>query len=325
LALKDYRLETKDVSIVSLLKSDIWNKSISLDNICLISYGARINHKTNGDKKEHYIFKEFKPGLKPFTEGKNIERFSFTQYGWLDYQPDEHYNSMFKELFENEKIMFIRVVKDRLRFALDDKGFYNSHTIINCVKWNLLSNVSHPTVKRNITNKRIEYANEFSYQYLIAILNSTLINWYFLSFLSDSINFYPEDAKGLPIHLASAQKQQPFINLVSYIVFLKEIKKESQVNEYVDSSHIIALFEEIIDAMVYELYFEEQFRNEGIGFFKYAERDFYQINDLEYNDKVKAIIEIYQRLRQKENEIRNNLKLMDTRLSNVIMPIKSTK
>ncbi|WP_431198739.1 Eco57I restriction-modification methylase domain-containing protein [Mucilaginibacter sp. P19] len=325
LTLKDYRLETKDVSTVSLLKSVIWNKSISLDNICLISYGARINHKTNGDKKEHYIFKDFKPGLKPFTEGKNIERFSFSQYGWLDYKPNEHYNSMFKELFENEKIMFINIVKDRLRFALDTKHFYNSHTVINCVKWDLLAQANHTTVKRNITPKKIQFGKEFSYKYLIAILNSTLINWYFLNFLSESLHFYPEDAKGLPIHLASAQRQQPFNNLVSYIIFLKALSVPNHVNEYVDNHHLVTMFEEIVDALVYELYFEDEFKNAGVEFFKYAERDFSIIDGLEDDNKMQVIHESYQKLRQKENEIRNNLKLMDTRLNQLIMPIKAAK
>jgi len=75
--------------------------------------------------------------------------------------------------------------------------------------------------------------------------------------------------------------------------------------------------------MVYELYFEEDFKKADIEFIKYVERDFPSIDGLK-SEKVKQVIhESYQRLRQKENELRNNLKLMDIRLRDLIMPIKT--
>ncbi|SHH07566.1 Eco57I restriction-modification methylase [Flavobacterium fluvii] len=120
LGLKNYRFETKDISKLLDLKSKIHENSIRLEQICLIAYGARLNHKTEKIGKENYIYQDFKPKYKPFTEGKNIERFIFTHNAWLDYQSDIHYNSMFPELFENEKIFFINVVKDRLRFTVID-------------------------------------------------------------------------------------------------------------------------------------------------------------------------------------------------------------
>ena len=58
---------------------------------------------------------------------------------------------------------------------------------------------------------------------------------------------------------------------------------------------------------------------------KYAERDFKSIEGLSKEEKIKAIHTAYQKLREKENEIRQNLKLMDTRLADLIMPIKTAK
>jgi len=48
---------------------------------------------------------------------------------------------MFPELFENEKIILIRIIKDKIRFAYDTNNFYNSHTVINCVKYDKLIRV----------------------------------------------------------------------------------------------------------------------------------------------------------------------------------------
>jgi len=244
LDLKDYRFETKDISNSLLLKNRILKNTIRLDEICLIAYGARLNHKTEKIGKENYIFSEFKESYKPFTEGKNIDRFSFSQYGWLNYQPEEHYNSMFPELFENEKIMFINVVKDKLRFAFDDQNYYNSHTVINCVKWNLLQNANHSTAKRNLSKIKINNGNDFDYKFLLGVLNSRLINWYFVNFLSESLHFYPDDAKELPIPIAEKTEQQPIINLVNQILSAK------QENPAADT----AALERKIDRLVYGLY-----------------------------------------------------------------------
>jgi len=244
LELKDYRFETKDISQSLKIKSKVWSNSIRLDEICLIAYGARLNHKTENIGKDNYIHQDFKKGYKPFNEGKNIERYSYTQYGWLDFKPNEHYNSMFTELFENEKIFFINVVKDRLRFAFDKAKFYNSHTVINCVKWDLLKDATHITVRRNITKENILKASEFNYFFLLGILNSNLINWYFLNFLSESLHFYPDDAKELPIPNINSKDQKPFITLVDKILSAKE--KDNKA----DTSNL----EKQLDEMVYKLY-----------------------------------------------------------------------
>ncbi len=176
LQLKDYRLETKPVIDTLQLRDKVLHDSIPFSDICFVAYGARLNHKTKKISKDNYVKNIFAQGLKPFLEGKNIDRFIHSQSGWLDYRPKEHYNPMFEQLFENDKLMFINVVKDKLRFTIDTNHLWNSHTVINCVKWNLLEGVEHVSIKRNFTEKRKELSSRFNYKYLLAILNSNLIN-----------------------------------------------------------------------------------------------------------------------------------------------------
>ncbi|MDT8415729.1 MAG: hypothetical protein RQ735_10175, partial [Flavobacteriaceae bacterium] len=85
------------------------------------------------------------------------------------------------------------------------------------------------------------------------------------------------------------------------------------------------LFEEVIDAMVMELYFKEDFEKAGIEFIKYAERDFERIEGKSEKEQIEIIHRAYQKLREKDNEIRNNLKLMDIKLADIVMPIKAAK
>ena len=110
---KDYRLETKNISNSLLLKNKIDLISRPLSSICLVAYGARLNHKSEKINKEHYISKSEEYGFKKFLEGKNIQRYEYSQFGWLNYKPDEHYNSMFPELFESEKMEID--IKDKVK------------------------------------------------------------------------------------------------------------------------------------------------------------------------------------------------------------------
>ena len=243
--LKDSRLETNSKVFENLkLKEKIWENAVRLDQICLVAYGARLNHRSEKLGKNHYISQSEISGSKPFCEGKNIERYSFTQEGWLDYTPDEHYNPMFPELFENNKLMFINVVKDRLRFAYDDEGFYNSHTVINCVRLDLLLNASHTSAQRVLRLSDINYAKKYDYKFLLGILNSGFTNWYFRSFLSEGLHFYPNDAKELPIPNVVPEKQTPIIEFVDQILDAKRADSDADTSSLEDE----------IDKLVYDLY-----------------------------------------------------------------------
>ncbi len=243
--LKDTRLETKPHVFDSLeIKEKIWQQAIRFDQICLVAYGARLNHQSKKLGKNHYISQSASSDTKRFCEGKSIERYSFSQDGYLNYTPNEHYNPMFPELFESQKLMFINVVKDRLRFAYDDKGFYNSHTVVNCVRLDLLSGVSHISVRRAFRVADSKLAKKYDYKFLLGVLNSNFTNWYFHNFLSEGLHFYPNDAKALPIPDVSPEQQTSIVALVNQILDTEQPDSDA------DTSNL----ENEIDTLVYALY-----------------------------------------------------------------------
>ena len=243
--LKDSRLETNPLVFKSLkVKEKIWQHAVRFDQICFVAYGARLNHRSGIVGKDAYISQSQISGGKRFCEGKNIERYSFFQKGWLNYTPDEHYNPMFPELFENKKLMFINVVKDCLRFAYDDEGYYNSHTVVNCVRLDLLSKASHISARRAMLSFDSNFSKQYDYKFLLGVLNSGFTNWYFFSFLSEGLHFYPNDAKALPIPYVAPEQQVPIIELVDQILAVKHTDPDA------DSSNL----EAEIDQLVYELY-----------------------------------------------------------------------
>lgn len=177
----------------------------------------------------------------------------------------------------------------------------------------------------NSVNYILLEKEEYSSKYILALMNSTLLNWYFKIFSTNSnVNGY--EVNNLPIVQMPPVGQIPFIILVDYLLFLKTLGKESSINEYVPNSHIVQLFEEVIDGMIYELYFKEDFEAANIEFIRYAERDFRSIEGIDdESEKIKIIHEAYQKLREKDNEIRNNLKLMLIELKDLLTPIITAK
>src|SRR5690606_11954217 len=121
------------------------------------------------------------------------------------------------------------------------------------------------------------------------------------------------------------QNTSPFEIMADYMTFINSLGKYDNINPHVPNSHIAQLFEEVIDAMVMELYFKEDFEKAGIEFIKYAERDFESIEGKSVKEQIEIIHRVYQKLREKDNEIRNNLKLMDIKLADIVMPIKAAK
>lgn len=164
---------------------------------------------------------------------------------------------------------------------------------------------------------------------LLGVLNSSLLNYYHKKNTIPQANgFYRYQKtfiKSFP--LKDFQQNLTFYKTIGVvaqmIMFLSSLKEN--LNNHVSNSHIAQHFEEVIDAMVMELYFKEDFEKAGIAFIHYAERDFESIEGKSEPEQIEIIHRAYQKLREKDNEIRNNLKLMDIKLADIVMPIKAAK
>jgi len=168
----------------------------------------------------------------------------------------------------------------------------------------------------------IKKNNNSSLKYLLAILNSKLANKWFYTFgklRGVGVDIGVEKLRTFPI--AKTEYESVFDKVVDYVLALNKFPSYIAINEHVPNSHISETFEEVIDAMVFELYFPEEFKEAGIHFIEYAERDFESIEGKSEEEQITIIHNAYQKLREKDNEIRNNLKAMKIELRDLLMPI----
>ncbi|MBU0697761.1 MAG: hypothetical protein KKE39_14730, partial [Bacteroidetes bacterium] len=91
----------------------------------------------------------------------------------------------------------------------------------------------------------------------------------------------------------------------------------------IPSTHILESFEEVIDALIFELYFPKEFEDSNIVIEKHAQAIFKPIDDLSDPEQIKAIKNAYQALREKDNPLRNQIKLMKIELKDLLLPILS--
>ena len=289
-------LRGKDISKYNYKWKDIW--------VILVKSGWTNANRKNIEPEQFFkqkypsIYRHFIDVGENF-QGKGKGLFKREDQGdyWWELRPCAYYDN-----FKVEKIVWGEL-SDQQKFAFDNSGMFANNTIFF------------------LTGKDLKY--------LLSILNSSLSKWYF-NIISTSSGmgtnrWLKYKIEQLPIKESSSEKQKLFENLVDYILFLKETESAEQVNEYVPNSHLVEQFETVIDALVYELYFEDDFRAAEISFLKYAIRDFPSIEKLETPEKIEVIHNSYQKLTNAAGEIQTNLRLMEIRLAELLTPIKTAR
>ncbi|AKG91653.1 TaqI-like C-terminal specificity domain/Eco57I restriction-modification methylase [Geoglobus ahangari] len=199
-----------------------------------------------------------------------------------------------------ENIKFERIIgrntinkasKPRLRFAILKPGY----VITNNVKFIILKD-----------------KNIYKF-YLIALLNSKILNWRFELFsFQNRVNNYEVEA--LPIPRIPLEDQKPFIILAKYMLFLKQyynyFAKDDRHFQY-----IIDYFDNLIDCLVYELYLGDVVKIPIKPLVKDKLRDIELPDNLLEEDKNKIektlneIKEVFNTL-EKDKELNENLYLM---------------
>lgn len=274
--------------------------------------------------------------LRPLLNGKNLKRYKFD---WnYEYLINSHNGVKGQDIkrIDIEKYPDIKIHLDTFGARLinrADKGD-TPYNLRNCayllefdkpkIAWgNLAQKAQFSLVEDgfaiNAPSPFITPANK----YLLAVLNSKVGDYYIRTLgvkrNGGYFEYKPMFIEQLPVPQITKQSQLPYEILVDFIVFLNTNKEP--INEFVPNSHIVETFEEVIDAMVFELYFPQDFEDVGIHFTKYAERDFLPIEGKTLEEQKEIIHNAYQKLREKDNEIRNNLKEMKIELRDLIMPI----
>ncbi|WP_346662182.1 Eco57I restriction-modification methylase domain-containing protein [uncultured Methanobrevibacter sp.] len=219
--------------IINKLKEN----SISLGEISkYLRFGVVISK----NKDELISFNKIDDQYKPFLEGKEIDRYSIDYKGrYIKYVPKLIHRPRTVDLFESEKIMIQRISGGNkpIKSAYDDGYFYNKESIINFV------------IK----------SDKFYIKYVLALLNSNLINWYYSKEFSNesklTVNLSKEYLSDIPIKNISLDEQIMFVELVDKIIDIKNRIKSCKTPQEDKLLNVqLTKIDEQINIKIYELY-----------------------------------------------------------------------
>lgn len=257
----------------------------TLGKICkYIRFGVVITGNFNeviGNKKVNNNWKQF-------LEGEEVEAFAINYKGrYLNYDNKLLHRSRTADLFEQPKILVQRITggKHPVKAAFDDSHFYTKESIINIVL----------------------NSDEYDYLYILSILNSEVINWFyakkFTNFSKLTVNLSKEYLSEIPIKM-NAVNQTVFSKLSKYLIYSKLLSAGDTIT--------FKYFESILNSCCYEVYFPKQVKAAGKSIITL-------LNDLKDIDKeasdekkLSTIQSEFSRLYNPNHPVRNNIETLDS-------------
>ena len=153
-------------------------------------------------------------------------------------------------------------------------------------------------------------------KYLLAILNSKLLTFYgreteiilIKAGKTPQIRSGQRGPKGIKqLPIKHSQNKKPFINFADYILFLKSQNLTSVTDQLMPT-----YFEQIIDGMVYELYFPELLKNNNREIIKHlGELPEFKVN-MNEEKKLSICKSVFNRLNERDHTVRTNLFFMSS-------------
>ena len=264
----------RDIERFSISKSDLW--------IIVVKYGANeyLEERFNSIYQHLSLFKS-----KLQKRGQCTNKGGEGQHHWLelDNNPSDNYLNQFKA----EKVVWKRV-GSIMRFAYSDEEMY-------CLDSTCIA-----------TGEKIKY--------LTAVLNSKPA-------LYQLFKTSPQTGTGdqiisvqalepLLVHYPSDEVEAKFNLMVDYILFIR--KSKEPLFQYVNNEHVSGFFEEIVDLMAYELYFEEEMKIKEIDILELV--TYKKFPNISESEDPKALIQkLFYELQEKGNPIRNRILVASSR------------
>ncbi len=210
-----------------------WKAEFGEQYLIKIESSENKTHPWSGKKAEEAeaLFEETYPAIHAFMQEHReqlINRYDQGQYYW------ELRSCAYWKEFEQPKIILGRFM-NRATFAYDTQGFFNNDAL---------------------------YIITGANQYVVAVLNSAAAWWFLKHICTDLQNGYiqafRENLFEIPIPNASPETQSLITRLVDYLLFLSA----QPLNSSKDAL-LVPFFEQLIDALVFELYLPDELHGAG--------------------------------------------------------------
>ncbi len=245
-----YRIDaySGNIHIINKIKTGC----IPISKIAVASWGAR-----GVPASEFHLDKKINDLCKKMVKGKNVNRYTLSWGNkWFLYDVDNLYRPAFPELFESEKLIICEVTGEKgIQATYDNEKYYTDHSL-NCLilKYNLEHKEKDFWGRRKISISKEDFSlsREYSIKFILGILNSRMMNFYFNNYLGYNLNVYPESLEQIPIKTLDNKNKKLHDEIVEDVenVLALNINEETRTKNQIR----IKAIESQIDENVFKLY-----------------------------------------------------------------------
>src|SRR3989344_5871963 len=272
----DYTFNIYENKFMNEIKQSMIENSEKLENIYdIVSFGLNTS-----DNKKYFIEDKINEKYKKAVMGRDIAKWCIKSFGYVFYDDKVLTRKGDINSFNTKEKLILQRIGSELTTAYDGEGLY-------CY---------------NSTNMILQKNKNFDLKYLIALLNSRLINYYYINVFSMKASLTVNITQGylsqIPIRNIPLEQQKPFIEKADFMIdknrqFYEAKKKLIKLVKY---KYNLDKTSRKLDTF-YKLSFKEfvneiQDKNKVISIEKEAElMDFFEKNKKDINKLVNEISE----------------------------------
>jgi hypothetical protein len=252
--------------------------------------------------------------IKPLLQGRNIRKWIYNENNDAILQTGfstdikKKYPIIFDHLCQFQKELEMRADQGKHWWNLRACKYYPEFERSEKIIWGLTADkwaYAYDDRQHYLpSNGYILTSENIPIKYLLALLNSNIMKYYFgfIGVMTPGGAYTLKHATIQQLPIAISEKQQIFITLVNYIIFLKLKYDDSVIPMY---------YENIIDACVYELYFPKEIHAANKGVIEHL-NDLRPIDNSMTDDQKLAIINReFERLYDPYHPVRNNVETIE--------------
>lgn len=261
---------------------NITQGSIQLGKLC-----KYISPGIDGDKEAFVKETPENSNFKKLLYGKDFGRYEIRfQNHFIEYDRKKLNRAREEEIYLSEKIILQRISggSTPLKSTLDTDKYYTFNSVNNIVLFE---------------------KSKFNIKYILACLNSDILNWYYaINFSNKSeltVNISKTFLEVLPIKEAYDNR---ITILVDYLLFIKRYSKsEITLSKYID---------QIINSLVYEIYLPEAINSANKCIAKHLGDIIPLLENMTPEKKLSIIQSEFNRLYDPIHPVRNNIESLDS-------------
>ncbi len=228
----------------------------------------------------------------------------------LDVTPNlkENLHFFIDKLKKRREVISKQIKYFHLQWPRDEKFFIEKDRII-CSTRTKIPSCTY-TNKEFYASRALNIirTDRINLKYLTGLFNSK-ISYFWLKYKGKLTGdlLQVDKSQLLSIPIKKIKETKPFEILVDYIIYLKQQPEDSQS----------FYFEQIIDGMVYELYFEEEIKKADCEIIKHLKNLPKITEEMSDGEKQKTIDKVFSKLYDKNHPVRKNLEKMEEKVKEV--------